>query len=116
MEIALIILIVASAALLVISRFKNLVRNDFYLENPDYKTAAKCKVNDVVRIAGCEKNRKICVYFSGKKIGYIPEDYIKIVSRYLRENEEVKGKIIKITKAGIKIHVEMKGQVGDVIN
>lgn len=116
MEIALIILIIAGATILVMSRFKNLVRNDFYLEKAVLENANHCKVNDEVNILNCENDRKICVYFHDVMIGYIPEDYVKIVKRYLREKEELKGKIVKITNAGIKIHVDMKGQVGDIVS
>ncbi|MCF8236302.1 MAG: hypothetical protein K9G67_15970 [Bacteroidales bacterium] len=115
MEIGIIILIIAAVLLLVSKRFHNLVRNDFYLDKPDMQKQSKLKTDDKVHFRWDDRNRRIEVFAGGSKIGLVPEDYMRIVSRKLKEQEEAEGKIVAINKSGYKVHLDMKGEVRDIV-
>ncbi len=116
MEVALIIVAVFIIFLLINRRFKNLIRNDFYLEKPELNYISECKVNEKVIIKYIDNKRNIAVYCNDKKIGLIPEDYSKIIIRLLSEKEYLEGKLTGVNKNGFKIKTGLKGQVRDMIN
>lgn len=115
MEAAVIILVIAFVLLIFSKRFKSLVRNDFYLEKPETGLKEHCKPGRKVDIRFLENKRQIGVYCSGKLIGLVPDDYRHIVERKLHEEEQATGELVKVNKHGYKIHVEMKGEVRDIV-
>ena len=115
MEAAIIIIIVAVALLLVAKRFKNLVRNDFYLEKPDMGAQAHCELDDLLDMEYEERRNRIAVINKGRFLGYIPEDYHNIVLRKLKAEPEAKGKLVGMNRSGYKIYIEMKGEVRDIV-
>jgi len=115
MEIGIIILLIAGVLLLVSKRFHNLVRNDFYLENPNMQYQGKFKTGDKVHFSWDDRNRRIEVFAGEHKIGLVPEDYMRLVSRKLKEQQEAEGELTAINKSGYKVHLEMKGEVRDIV-
>lgn len=114
MEIAVVVIVIGIVFYFVSKRFTNFIRNDFYLEKPDMSKATVCKVGDVVTLRR-EGDKKIAVYDQDEKIGLIPEDYLHIVERQMKEEPDVHPKIIAINKGGFKIAMELKGEVRDII-
>ncbi|MDZ7741176.1 MAG: hypothetical protein U5Q03_05340 [Bacteroidota bacterium] len=115
MEAAIIIVLVAVALLLVAKRFKSLIRNDFYLEKADFALQDKCRAGETVSFVFEESRERIAVYCKELKIGFVPEDYLLILLRRLKEDPETKGKLVAVNKAGYKVYVEMKGEVRDIV-
>lgn len=115
MEAAIIILVIAFVLLIFSKRFKSLIRNDFYLEKPDLSLLDECKTGQKVNVRFLENQRQIGVYAAGKLIGLVPDDYRHIVERKLKEDESAAGELVKLNKHGFKIHIEMKGEVRDIV-